>query len=158
MRPSFPLEHLEHRDLIGTQRIALDLLQSHRGKAALAGLRNVGRREAGRFSHGGNIAQNLSKITRYGPGGVRPLFHLPQRLSRRLVRRSPEGEGGSPKAKTDGEVGPRSEPGEEYYQYEHLSFYSMTRLPKSFLAYHSADYKRALNDRLSGQPRLFAYG
>jgi hypothetical protein len=43
VRPGFALEHLEHGGLILAQRIALDLLQTHRRKATLPRCRNVGK-------------------------------------------------------------------------------------------------------------------
>jgi hypothetical protein len=40
MGPFFPLEHLEHGNVVGIERIARDLLQRHGDKPALPGDRN----------------------------------------------------------------------------------------------------------------------
>ncbi len=44
VRPSLPLEHLEHGHLIRAERIPLNLLQPHSRNPALARLRDIGGR------------------------------------------------------------------------------------------------------------------
>ena len=41
MRPRLALEHLEHRDVLGVERVVLDLLQMHGDEPPFAGFRDL---------------------------------------------------------------------------------------------------------------------
>jgi hypothetical protein len=51
MRPPLTLEHLEHGDFFGVQRVALDLLQAHGRKAAFPRVRNIRLRLSKKMKH-----------------------------------------------------------------------------------------------------------